>query len=106
LLALRALRLDDNRNHPKQNIKIAAWKTEYNEARPHSSLGYLTPNEFAERERMSSGKDACQKTASLENAEERVSHFPTAPFIMESNRKATANPTSGESNNDLPTFRA
>ena len=27
--------------------KIAAWKTEYNERRPHSSLGYLTPNEFA-----------------------------------------------------------
>jgi putative transposase len=27
--------------------KIAAWKKEYNEERPHSSLGYLTPNEFA-----------------------------------------------------------
>jgi transposase InsO family protein len=59
--------------------KIAAWRAEYNEERPHSSLGYLTPNEFAARERTSYGKDACQKTASLENAEERVSHFPTAP---------------------------
>ena len=27
--------------------KIAAWRTEYNEARPHSSLGYKTPKEFA-----------------------------------------------------------
>jgi putative transposase len=27
--------------------KISAWKTEYNSRRPHSSLGYLTPNEFA-----------------------------------------------------------
>ena len=27
--------------------KIAAWKTEYNEERPHSSLGYKTPSEFA-----------------------------------------------------------
>jgi putative transposase len=27
--------------------KIAAWRTEYNEERPHSSLGYRTPNEFA-----------------------------------------------------------
>jgi putative transposase len=27
--------------------KIAAWRTEYNEERPHSSLGYKTPNEFA-----------------------------------------------------------
>jgi len=27
--------------------KIAAWRQEYNEERPHSSLGYRTPNEFA-----------------------------------------------------------
>ena len=27
--------------------KIAAWKIEYNEERPHSSLGYRTPKEFA-----------------------------------------------------------
>jgi putative transposase len=26
--------------------KISAWKTEYNSRRPHSSLGYLTPDEF------------------------------------------------------------
>jgi len=28
--------------------KIAAWRKEYNEERPHSSLGYQTPKEFAE----------------------------------------------------------
>ena len=27
--------------------KITAWKIEYNEERPHSSLGYQTPKEFA-----------------------------------------------------------
>ena len=26
------------------------WRTEYNEERPHSSLGYLTPNEYAAQE--------------------------------------------------------
>jgi putative transposase len=39
--------------------KIAGWRTEYNEERPHSSLRYLTPTEFAVRE-TSYGKDACQ----------------------------------------------
>jgi len=29
--------------------KIAAWRKEYNEERPHSSLGYRTPKEFAEK---------------------------------------------------------
>jgi Integrase core domain len=28
--------------------KISAWRTEYNEQRPHSSLGYKTSNDFAQ----------------------------------------------------------
>ena len=26
---------------------VETWRLDYNQARPHSSLGYLTPNEFA-----------------------------------------------------------
>lgn len=29
---------------------IQEWRTDYNSARPHSSLGYLTPAEFVIRE--------------------------------------------------------
>jgi len=57
--------------------KIADWRKEYNEERPHSSLGYRTPKEFAE---LSRGKDGDE--AALENASafaSGVSHFPTAP---------------------------
>jgi putative transposase len=32
--------------------KISAWRTEYNEQRPHSSLGYRTPNEFAREQKV------------------------------------------------------
>lgn len=34
--------------------KIADWRVEYNELRPHSSLGYRTPNEFAQQLKSSS----------------------------------------------------
>ena len=56
--------------------KVSAWKMEYNEQRPHSSLGYRTPAEFASVALNSSGgKDV--SSAHLENAG-GVSHFPTA----------------------------
>ena len=32
---------------------VDAWRLDYNQARPHSSLGYLTPDEFATKVRSS-----------------------------------------------------
>ena len=40
--------------------RIAAWRREYNEERPHSSLGYRTPEEFA---REAGGEKGCGKGA-------------------------------------------
>jgi putative transposase len=61
--------------------KIAEWRVEYNEERPHSSLGYLTPSEYAARAaKASCGNDGDK--AALENASafaSGVSHIPTAP---------------------------
>jgi len=47
---------------------IEAWRTDYNTVRPHSSLGYRTPEEFAAAK--GCGKDG--GFATLENA----SRFP------------------------------
>ena len=60
--------------------EIAAWRMECNGVRPHSSLEYLTPHEHAaQRATANYGKDACQTTASFENAKKRGCNFPTAP---------------------------
>jgi len=36
------------RNMAHARSKIRAWATDYNDERPHSSLGYQTPRAFAE----------------------------------------------------------
>jgi putative transposase len=56
--------------------KIAVWRRDYNEQRPHSSLNYRTPTEFAA---LSCGKDAC--CARLENAS-GVSHYWNGPPLV------------------------
>jgi putative transposase len=40
---MQFLSIDDAR------AKIEAWRIDYNAARPHSSLGNLTPSEFARK---------------------------------------------------------
>lgn len=52
---------------------IADWRNDYNERRPHSSLNYMTPLQFAAK--ASRGKDAGR--ACLKN-DTAVFHFPTA----------------------------
>jgi putative transposase len=69
------LRVSWFRNLFDARIKIADWRKEYNEERPHSSLGYRTPAEFAQATQ-SCGKDA--DFVCLENTS-GVSHFATTP---------------------------
>src|SRR6476660_6723357 len=36
-------------NLQEARVILESWRVEYNERRPHSALGYRTPNEYAER---------------------------------------------------------
>ena len=45
---------------------IEAWRQDYNQCRPHSALGYRTPEEFAKTTRGDCGKDGGE--SALENA--------------------------------------
>ena len=44
------LRIEWFRSRAKAKVIIECWRQHYNAVRPHSSLGYLTPNEFAARQ--------------------------------------------------------
>ncbi|NLA79856.1 MAG: transposase [Chloroflexi bacterium] len=37
------------RNLEEAREVIENWRNDYNRTRPHSSLGYMTPNEYAAR---------------------------------------------------------
>jgi len=52
--------------------KIAQWQQDYNQARPHSALGYRTPEEFATQNAAATGCGKDAGGARLENA----SRFP------------------------------
>ena len=43
------LSLEWFRSRAEAKVIIESWRRHYNEVRPHSSLGYLTPNEFVAR---------------------------------------------------------
>jgi putative transposase len=43
------LSLEWFRLRAEAKVVIESWRRHYNEVRPHSSLGYLTPAEFAAR---------------------------------------------------------
>lgn len=45
-------------NIPHARRVIEDWRKEYNDARPHSALGYLTPSEFARQWREEQGRKA------------------------------------------------
>jgi putative transposase len=44
------LTLEWFRNRTDAKVGIEHWRQHYNEVRPHSSLGYLTPREFSATE--------------------------------------------------------
>lgn len=55
------------RTRPEATIVIEQWRRHYNDVRPHSSLGYLTPQEFREQnERQHLGDDQSTRDAILQ----------------------------------------
>jgi putative transposase len=62
------LSLEWFRSRAEAKVVIEAWRRHYNEVRPHSSLGYLTPEEFAATRQTATndGDRGPQRAGSLE----------------------------------------
>jgi putative transposase len=52
-------------------ILIDAWRTDYNRVRPHTSLGYRTPEQFAT---LHGGRSLAQTPARADNTDEDLNH--------------------------------
>jgi putative transposase len=62
------LSLEWFRSRAEAKVIIAAWRCHYNEVRPHSSLDYLTPNEFAARAARPAPSNATGRGAAVNGA--------------------------------------
>jgi putative transposase len=62
------LSLEWFRSRAEAKVIIEAWRRHYNEVRPHSSLDYLTPNEFAARGTSTAPHQATGRDAAVHGA--------------------------------------
>ena len=60
--------------------KIETWRCDYNQVRPHSALGYLTPEEFAQRSAAPSG---CARMAPPDEAASSGGESVIAGVVLE-----------------------
>ncbi len=76
------LSLEWFRSRAEAKVVIEAWRRYYNAVRPHSSLGYLTPAEFAAKLRAQSAASAPatgRDAAGLEACAPRPGASPSRP---------------------------
>ena len=59
------LSLEWFRSRAEAKVMIESWRRHYNEVRPHSSLGYLTPAAFAAGSKTQSAASRMQRAGSL-----------------------------------------
>jgi putative transposase len=62
------LSLEWFRSRAEAKVIIEAWRQHYNEVRPHSSLDYLTPNEFVARGARPAPREATGRDAAVHGA--------------------------------------
>ena len=64
--------------------KVEAWRRDYNQQRPHSSLNYLPPEEFA-RNRAETGYESKSSTSLVEQGDSNAVPLPHTPSPLQTN---------------------
>ena len=84
--------------------KIASWRIEYNQQRPHSALNYRTPAEFAHDWTQAASPSACRNTTPLEPPQGQALRAPAAALTRP---RLRGEPTlqEGGATNYAPQFR-
>jgi putative transposase len=62
------LSLEWFRSRAEAKVLIEGWRRHFNEVRPHSSLGYLTPAEFVASIRNAASVSATERIAAVDGA--------------------------------------
>ncbi len=70
--------------------KIAAWQTEYNQERPHSSLGYRTPSAFARQQKGKSKRSETSMWRWRGKRTQTPSPCPTPPSPLKARMELTS----------------
>jgi putative transposase len=60
----RSTLLGDNQRRSRTRAVLEAWRHDYNEQRPHSKLGWLTPGAYASALSGENGRDAALRRGS------------------------------------------
>jgi len=84
--------------------KIASWRIEYNQQRPHSALNYRTPAEFAHHWTQAASPSVCGNTTPLEPPQGQALRAPAAALTRP---RLRGEPTlqEGGATNYAPQFR-
>jgi putative transposase len=72
-------------------LKIACWRSEYNQKRAHSAPSYRTPEEFANDWAKAASPSECRNTTPLEPNQGRALRAPMAALIRPRLRGQTTN---------------
>lgn len=90
------------RNGAEARLIMEAWREEYNQRRPHSALGYLTPSEFAAKPPVDCAGPAAPEEKPCRGFPSRLDNSPSCPQALGELRRSSPHTPQAQHNNPKP----